>query len=227
MQSHETTWPQLNIPLFPLLKLSDRILLCYFCYRIGPDNDWVPLGRREIQTRFCRPGGRRISRRVKTLYQLGILVRQEPRSTPKAYQYRLSEKFLGMPESKDWRELSDKFFDEQLPWRELFDRPVVGHGFLNSSGVLVLGAILAEESGVSTGQLQIYFRGLLGEQTVRNAVHKLEAIAAIIRNSEHRLVPTADWKVRLDHYENAVGAKRRAQRLRKTIEDERDHFFGD
>ena len=227
MQSSETTWPQLSIPLSPNLRLSDRILLCYFCFRIGPDNDWVSLGRREIQTRFCSSGGRRVSRRVKTLYQTEILERREPRSSPKAYQYRLSAKFLRMPESKDWQDLSEVLFNEQSRWRELFDRPVVGYGFLNSSGVLVLGAILAAETGVSTGQLQMYFRGFLGEQTVRSAVHKLEAMAAIIRNRENRLVPTADWKVRLDNYESAVGAKKRARQLRRTIKYERNHFFGD
>lgn len=225
-QTYELTWPPLRIPLSPRLQLSDRILLCYFCYRIGPDNEWVSLGRREIQTRFCRPGGRRVSKRVKDLYHLGILARHERRASAKAYQYRLSSQFLSTPESKAWRELSDVLFSEQLPWRGLFDRPVVGHGFLNASGVLVLGAILAAESGVSTGQLQMYFRGFVGEQTVRNAVHKLENMAAVTRNTEDRLVPTPDWKVRLDDYEDAVGAKKRARRIRKQIKDERDDFLG-
>lgn len=227
LQSHETTWPPLRIPTFPRLRLSDRILLCYFCYRIGPDNDWVRLGRREIQTRFCRPGGRRVSKRIKVLHQSGILARGERRAITQAYQYRLSSKFLETPESQDWRALSDALFDKRLPWRGLFDRPVVGHGFLNASGVLVLGAILAAGSGVSTGQLQMYFRGLLGEQTVRNSVHRLEGLAAVTRNDDFKLVPTADWKVRLDDFEGAVGAKKRARRLREEIQFERELFFGD
>ena len=227
LQSPETAWPPIRIPLSPGLRLSDRILLCYFCYRIGEENDWVSLGRREIQTRFCRPGGRRVSRRIKALFHRGILIRRERRPFTKAYQYRLSPNFLNTPESKDWRELSEVLFNEQHPWRGLFDRPVVGHGFLNASGVLVLGAILAVGTGVSTGQLQMYLRGLVGEQTVRNAVHKLEAMAAVARNSENRLVPTSDWRVRLDNYENASGAKRRAGRVRIDIQYERALFFGD
>jgi hypothetical protein len=227
LQSNETNWPQLSIPLNPVLTLSDRILLCYFCYRIGPDNDWVRIGRREIQTRFCRPGGRRVSKRVKDLYHHGILTRYERRASAKAYQYRLSPRFLSTPESKEWKKLSDVLFDERFPWRGLFDRPVVGHGFLNASGVLVLGAILSAEYGVSTGQLQMYFRGFVGEQTVRKAVRKLEDMAVVTRNTEHRLVPTADWEVRLDDYEDAVGAKKRAERLHQKIQFERALFNGD
>jgi len=161
------------------------------------------------------------------LHQSGILARGERRAITQAYQYRLSSKFLETPESRDWRALSDALFDEGLPWRGLFDRPVVGHGFLNASGVLVLGAILAAASGVSTGQLQMYFRGLLGEQTVRNSVHRLEGLAAVTRNDDFKLVPTADWKVRLDDFEGAIGAKKRARRLREEIQFEREHFLGD
>lgn len=225
-QSVDTSLPSLTIPLFPRLSLSDRVLLCYFCYRIGPDNRWVRIGRREVQTRFCRPGGRRVSKRIKGLYRAGILTRREPRAAARAYDYRLSTDFSRTPESERWRALSDVLFGEHHPWRTLFDRPVVGHGFLNASGVLVLGAIVAVWSGVSTGELQKYFRGFLGEQTVRNAVHRLEAMASVRRNDEGLLVPTDDWLVRLDDYEEAVGANKRAKRVRDEIQFERDSYLG-
>lgn len=73
----------------------------------------------------------------------------------------------------------------------------------------------------------MYFRGLLGEQTVRNSVHRLEELAAVSRNDDFQLVPTPDWRVRLDDFEGAVGANKRARLLREQIQFERETFLGD
>ena len=225
LQIRDSTWPQLQIPQTPEITLGDRILLCYFCYRTGPGNQWVPLGRREIQTRFCRVGGRRVSRKIKELHRRELLERREPRATPKAYEYRLSKKFLSESSSDDWKHLSNVLFAEEFQWRALFDRPFVGHGFLNFSGVLVLGSILSTRKGVYTAELQNYLRGLLGEQTVRKAVHRLECSGVVMRNSSGELVTTADWLDRLDDYEKAAGSKERARRLGRQIKAERKSFF--
>ena len=226
LQTRDLTWPQLRIPQTPKITLSNRILLCYFCYRTGCENQWVCLGRREIQTRFCRVGGPRVSKKIRELHRQELLERRKPRATPKAYEYRLSKKFLSESSSDDWKHLSNVLFAEEFQWRALFDRPFVGHGFLNFSGVLVLGSILSTPKGIFTAELQNYLRGLLGEQTVRKAVHRLECIEVVMRNPSGELVTTADWLGRLDDYEKAAGSKERARRLGRQIKAERKSFFG-
>ena len=226
LQSREPIWPFLRVPRSPVLRIENRILLCYFCYRIGPSNSWVRVGRREIQLRLCRAGGRRVSKRINSLRYQGILERNERRPTCDTYRYRLSSEFLNTAEYHDWRQLADLLFSNDLPWKALFDRPVVGHGFLNASGVVVLGAILAAGCGVSTGDLQRYLRGLVGEQTVRNAIRKLEEIAVVSRDADFKLVPASDWKVRLDDFESAVGAKFRARQIYHEIRIERELYHG-
>jgi hypothetical protein len=172
-------------------------------------------------------GGRRVSKAIKKLHTAGILERREPRSLTSAYEYRFTEQFRNQPCWNQWIDLSETLFSELLPWQPLFNRPVVGHGFLNASGVLVFGAILAARTGVSTGALQIYLRGLVGEQTVRQAVWKLEAMAAVARNASGLLVATDDWRDRLSEFEQATGANSRARKLKKTVRAERLYFFGE
>lgn len=201
------------------------MLFCYFIHRTGPENTFTPISRREVQKYFNRVGGRRVSTTIKRFWTSGLLDRivRKPRGT--AIDYRVNRDFLKSPQGRLWVELARQLFDESHPWKRMLMRPAFGHGYLNRSGALVAGAILGSPRGVTTAELQTYFRGLMGEQTVRNCVQLLEREALAFRNHEGRIVIPDDFHVRLSEYERSTGATKRSERIRKTVAQEREVFL--
>ena len=193
---------------------------------LGTSGNWIRIGRRTLQLELTRVCGPRVSRSLKELCEEGYFERLEPRYIDHTYAYRPNLTFLSTIEGKQWQHVSSVFFSSGNPWVELLRRPSVGYGYLNQSGIIVLGAVLSASTGVSTGQIQDYLRGLLGEQTVRNAVGTLKRYDIITRDADQLLRPTVNWESNLTELEDQLGARLRSKKLAKTVAAQRRAFFG-
>ena len=203
------------------MNVTDKFLLLLVLKYLDKTYKWVRIGRRKIQLDLNRVRGANVSKKLKSLVDGGYIVRNEHRATTDSFRYRLNHLFAETEVGGQWCALSDVLFHPDNPWEKLRKRPSVGHGYLNPSGVLVLGAIIAAENSVSTGQLQVYLRGLVGEQTVKNCVRMLRSAEIVFRDENQLLRPFKDWKARLKKYEIGIGASQRRTKNFKTLAKER------
>jgi hypothetical protein len=208
------------------MDVNKKFLLCWLLAYLDNADSWKRLGRRKLQLELSRVCGPNVSASLKTFCRNEIINRNERRPLDDSYRYRINHAFAESDNGKLWRALSDVLFSPNNKWRELFERPSVGHGYLNPSGMLVLGSIVAAEIGVSTGELQQYLRELVGERTVRNCVRYLLSEGLIFRDSKELLNPAHDLNAKLTIYELEVGAKQRADRNFEVVANQRDAFFG-
>jgi hypothetical protein len=206
--------------------VNKKFLLCWLLAYLGNANKWKHLGRRKLQLELSRVCGPNVSASLKGFCLNEFITRKERRPYDDSYSYRINHAFAESDDGKQWCALSDVLFSPDNKWQELFERPSVGHGYLNPSGMLVLGSIVAAEVGVSRHQLQQYLRDLVGEQTVRNCVRYLLSEGLIFRDSDGLLNPSHDLDAKLTGYELEVGARRRADTNFQVIANQRDAFFG-
>lgn len=208
------------------MDVNKKFLLCWLLAYLDNADSWKRLGRRKLQLELSRVCGPNVSALLKGFCLNEFITRKERRPYDDAYSYRINYAFAESDAGKQWRALSDVLFSPDNKWRQLFERPSVGHGYLNPSGMLVLGSIVAAEVGVSTGELQQYLRDLVGEQTVRNCVRYLLSEGLIFRDSKRLLNPAHDLNAKLSRYELEIGAKQRANKNFEVIANQRDAFFG-
>lgn len=208
------------------MNVTDKFFLLLVLSYLDKSYKWVHIGRRKIQLELNRVCGAGVSKKLKSLVDGGYIVRNERRATVDSFRYRLNHLFAETEVGGQWCALSDVLFHPDNPWGKLRKRPSIGHGYLNPSGVLVLGAIIAAENSVSTGQLQVYLRGLVGEQTVKTCVRQLHSEEIVFRDENQLLGPFKDWKARLKKYEIGIGASQRHTKNFKTLAKERLIFNG-
>ena len=203
------------------MNVTDKFLLLLVLSYLDKTYKWVRIGRRKIQLDLNRVCGAGVSKKLKSFVDGGFIVRNENRATADSFRYRLNHLFAETDVGGQWCALSDVLLHPDNPWEKLRKRPSVGHGYLNPSGVLVLGAIIAAKNSVSTGQLQVYLRGLVSEQTVKNCVRILRSAEIVFRDENQLLRPFKDWKARLKKYEIGIGANQRRTKNFKTVAKER------
>ena len=218
-------WLSLKTPASSWKTASQKILFSWVLHKIGDNNSWTRISRREIQLELSRVCGPRISEKLKGFYEYGYLERKEPRSIVRAYEYRLNPNFASSETALEWKHFTDVIFSSSQPWKDLFRGSSVGHGFLNVSGLIVLGAIISAEVGVSTGQLQDYLRGLVSESTVRTCVKHQMAHSLVTRNNSNLLIPCREFDSLLRHYEAESGARARSRRISREIRIQRRAFI--
>ena len=208
------------------MDVNKKFLLCWLLAYLDDAVSWKRLGRRKLQMELSRVCGPNVSASLKGFCLDEFITRNERRPYDDSYRYRINHAFAESDIGKQWRALSDALFSPYNKWLELFQRPSVGHGYLNPSGMLVLGSLVAAEIGVSTGKLQQYLKDLVGEQTVRNCVGYLQSEGLIFRDSDGLLNPSQDLDAKLTGYELEVGARQRADRNLEVIANQRGGFFG-
>jgi len=208
------------------MNVTDKFFLLLILSHMNRTYKWVRIGRRKVQLELNRVCGSNVSKKLKSLVDDGYIVRNERRATVDSFRYRLNHLFAETEVGRQWCALSDVLFHPDNPWEKLRKRPSIGHGYLNPSGVLVLGAIIAARNSVSTGQLQVYLRGLVGEQTVKTCVRQLHSEEIVFRDENQSLRPFKDWKARLKKYEIGIGASQRHTKNFKTLAKERLIFNG-
>jgi hypothetical protein len=223
---NQPRWPVLKVPASSWKTASEKILFTWILNRIGESNHWTRIGRREVQLELSRVGGARVSEKLKSFYEYGYLQRKEPRPINQAYEYRINPDFLESEVAREWICFAKVLFSPVNPWKKLLKRSSIGHGFLNASGIIVLGAIISAEVGVSTGQLQEYLRGLVSEATVRTCVKNQTRNSLAFRNHEQLLVASNDLLGLLAEYEADSGAKMRSKRVSKEVASQRRNFMG-
>lgn len=223
---NQPRWPELNVPASSWKTPSEKILFAWVLNRIGENNEWTRIGRREIQLELNRVGGARVSEKLKSFYEYGHLQRNEYRPINQAYEYRINPDFIESEDARDWICFTQVIFSPVNPWGKLFKRSSIGHGYLNASGLIVLGAIISAEVGVSTGQLREYLRGLVSESTVRTSVKAQMRNSLVFRDQQQLLVPSRDFLGLLAEYEVDSGAKLRSKRVSKEVASQRRNFMG-
>jgi hypothetical protein len=222
---NQPRWPVLKVPQSSWKTPNEKILFAWVLNEIGHNNEWTRLSRRELQLELSRVGGARVSEKLKSFYEYGYLQRKEPRPINQAYEYRINPNFMESEVAREWMCFTQVLFSPVHPWRTLLKRSSIGHGYLNASGLIVLGAIISADVGVSTGQLQNYLRGLVSEDTVRQCLTKLKRNSLVFRNHQHLLVPSNDLRGLLAEYETDSGAKKRSKRVRNAVASERKNFM--
>jgi hypothetical protein len=223
---NQPRWPVLKVPPSSWKTANEKILFTCVLNRIGESNQWTHIGRREVQLELSRVGGARVSEKLKSFYEYGYLQRKEPRPISQAYEYRINPDFLKTEGAREWICFARVLFSPVNPWKKLLRRSSIGHGYLNASGIIVLGAITSAEVGVSTGQLQEYLRGLVSEATVRTCVKNQTRNSLVFRNHKQLLVPSKDLLSLLAEYEANSGAKMRSKRVSKEVASQRRNFMG-
>jgi len=222
---NQPRWPELKVPASSLKTPSEKILFAWILNRIGDSNTWTRIGRREVQLELSRVGGARISETLRSFYEHGYIERKEPRPINQAYEYRINPNFIESENAHQWICFTQVLFSPRQPWGKLFKRSSIGHGYLNASGLIVLGAIISAEVGVSTGQLQEYLRRLVSEATVRKCLKHQMMNSLVFRDQNQLLVPSNDLKDLLTEYETDSGAKKRKKRVARDIASQREHFI--
>ena len=223
---NQPKWPVLKVPPSSWKTANEKILFTWVLNKIGESNHWTRIGRREIQLELSRVCGARVSEKLKSFYEYGYLQRKEPRPINQAYEYRINPDFIESEDAREWICFAKVLFSPVNPWKKLLKRSSIGHGYLNASGIIVLGAITSAEVGVSTGQLQEYLRGLVSEATVRTCVKNQTRNSLVFRNNEQLLVPSNDLLGLLAEYEADSGAKMRSKRVFKEVASQRRNFLG-
>ena len=223
---NQPRWPVLKVPSSSWKTANEKILFTWVLNMIGECNQWTRIGRREVQLELSRVCGARVSEKLKSFYEYGYLQRKEPRPINQAYEYRINPDFLESEVAREWICFAKVLFSPVNPWKKLLKRSSIGHGYLNASGIIVLGAITSAEVGVSTGQLQEYLRSLVSEATVRTCVKNQTRNSLVFRNHEQLLVPSNDLLGLLAEYEADSGAKMRSKRVFKEVASQRRNFLG-
>ena len=223
---NQPRWPALKIPASSWKTPNEKILFAWVLNEIGPSNEWTRLSRRELQLELSRVGGARVSEKLKSFYEYGYIQRKEPRPINRAYEYRINPDFIESEVAREWMCFTQVLFSSVHPWRTLLKRSSIGHGYLNASGLIVLGAIVSAEVGVSTGQLQNYLRGLVSEATIRTSVKAQMLNSLVFRNQEKLLVPSDGLWALLAEYEADSGAQMRSKRVSKEVASQRRNFMG-
>jgi hypothetical protein len=222
---NQPRWPALKIPASSWKTPNEKILFALVLNEIGAKNEWMRLSRRELQLELSRVGGARVSEKLKSFYEYGYLQRKEPRPINQAYEYRINPDFIESEVAREWMSFTETLFSPVHPWRLLLKRSSIGHGYLNASGLIVLGAIVSAEVGVSTGQLQNYLRGLVSESTIRTSVKAQMRNSLVFRNQRQLLFTSDELGALLCQYEEGSGAKTRSKQVSRNVTSERKNFM--
>jgi len=106
---------------------------------------------------------------------------------------------------------------------EFLERSAFGHGFLNHSGLIVVGVLRRCPSAVSVPELKRYLKPLLSSTTINSAINKLKSCGLVAVTSEGVCL-VSDWELLLHKYELESGASDRVSARDTKFVTQRDKY---
>ena len=214
-------FPELVVPSGLPKSSSEKIVLLVVRGLLGSGRE-VRLSQRLLTTILSRSGNEAVGRRLNGLVSAGFLVKVRRSSGGTVYgkgKLLASRTRLGDETAR----LAKFLFGESGLCSGLLERSVFGHGFLNHSGLIVVGVLHRCPSGVSVPELKRYLKPLLSSTTINTAIKKLESCGVIAVSSEGVCL-ASDWELSLDKYEVESGANDRVSARDTKFETQRDKF---
>ena len=214
-------FPELVVPSGLPKSSSEKIALLVVRGLLGSGRE-VRLSQRLLTTILSRSGNETVGRRLNGLVSAGFLVKVRRSSGGTVYgkgRLLASRTRLGDETAR----LAKFLFGESGLCSGLLERSVFGHGFLNHSGLIVVGVLRRCPSGVSVPELKRYLKPLLSSTTINTAINKLESCGVIAVSSEG-ISLASDWELLLHKYEVESGANDRVSARDAKWEIQRDRY---
>ena len=214
-------FPELVVPSRLPKSSSEKIVLLMVRGRLGSGSE-VRLSQRFLTTILSRSGNEAVARRLNGLVSAGFLVKVRRSSGGTVYgkgKLLASRTRLGDETAR----LAKFLFGEGGLCSGLLKRSAFGHGFLNQSGLIVVGVLRRCPSAVSVPELKRYLKPLLSSTTINTAIKKLESCGVIAVSSEGVCL-VSDWELLLHKYEVESGANDRVDARDAKFETQRDKF---
>lgn len=111
---------------------------------------------------------------------------------------------------RDIRQLAGTFFGKDGLCQELSGNPVFGHGFLNLSGLPVMGVLTRANGPISSVELRRYLSPVMQPETTARVIKRLYNLGLI--DSKKKIALVDNWAERLER----VGDGRPAERSTRT-----------
>ena len=214
-------FPELVVPSRLPKSSSEKIVLLMVRGRLGSGSE-VRLSQRFLTTILSRSGNEAVARRLNGLVSAGFLVKVRRSSGGTVYgkgKLLASRTRLGDETAR----LAKFLFGEGGLCSGLLKRSAFGHGFLNQSGLIVVGVLRRCPSAVSVPELKRYLKPLLSSTTINTAIKKRESCGVIAVSSEGVCL-VSDWELLLHKYEVESGANDRVDARDAKFETQRDKF---
>ena len=200
---------------------SEKVVLLVVRGLLGSGIE-IRLSQRLLTTVLSRAGNEAVARRLNGLVSAGFLVKVRRSSGGTVYgkgKRLASRTRLGDETAR----LAKFLFGEGGLCSGLLERSAFGHGFLNHSGLIVVGVLRRCPSSVSVPELKRYLKPILSSTTINSAINKLESCGVVAVSSEGVCL-VSDWELLLHKYELESGANDRVSARDAKFETQRDNF---
>ena len=214
-------FPELVVPSGLPKSSSEKIVLLVVRGLLGSGRE-VRLSQRLLTTILSRSGREAVGRRLNGLVSAGFLVKVRRSSGGTVYgkgKLLASRTRLGDETAR----LAKFLFGEGGLCSGLLKHSAFGHGFLNHSGLIVVGVLRRCPSAVSVRELKRYLKPLLSSTTINSAINKLKSCGFIAVTCEGVCL-VSDWELLLHKYELESGANDRVSARDAKFETQRDKF---
>lgn len=214
-------FPELVVPSGLPKSSSEKIALLLVRGLLGSGPE-VLVSQRHLTTILSRSGNEAVGRRLNGLVSAGFLVKVRRSSRGTIYgkgKLLASRTRLGDETAR----LAKFLFGSSGLCSELLKRSAFCHGFLNHSGLIVVGVLRRCPSAVSVPELKRYLKPLLSSTTINTAINKLKSCGVIAVSSEGACL-VSDWDLSLHKYEVESGANDRVDARDAKFENQRDNF---
>ena len=222
-------FPELVVPSRLPKSSSEKIVLLVVRGRLGSGSE-VLVSQRFLTTILSRSGNEAVGRRLNGLVSAGFLtvVRRSSEGTVSRSSggnvYGKGKLLASRTRLGDETARLAKFlFGEGGLCSGLLEHSAFCHGFLNHSGLIVVGVLRRCPSVVSVPELKRYLKPLLSSTTINSAIKKLESCGVIAVSSEGVCL-ASDWELLLHRYEVESGANDRVDARDAKFETQRDKF---
>jgi 5-methylcytosine-specific restriction endonuclease McrA len=221
----------LGLPPLPssdgLPRSADRLLLLFILGEKGRSRS-VELSQRHLTKLFGRKDNSRIAARLSLLVKYGFLVRVGHSKSGKrvegdaGFRYARGARLArGSGLEKRATKLASIVFGPKGFCSGLVDRPGFGFGYLNLSGCVVFGVLLAAGVPLSVRDLRRYLDPLLSVATTSAAIKRLVENGLVVVEGDQ--VALADsWVEKLLEYELLSGASKSADARDARFDRDRD-----
>ena len=229
MTSDNTRQPGSWIPPRPLQGPDSwhlREVLAYVLVELTENStDIVKIPRRMLQRDWGRVDGPRVSRALKELVDDEWLLRQSPIEPGRAYLYSYGPRLLDDKRLLDsWIDFSMFLYGSSGLLGHLRFRSSRCFGFLNTSGLLVLAAVLKQPK-MRTKEIVEYLAPVMSRKTVLVYLKRLQEIG-LVNKIEKQFEAIPEWESVLENYELASRASRRKDTIRHKTYGETIAFQG-
>lgn len=214
-------FPELVVPSRLPKSSSEKIRLLVVRGLLGSGIE-IRLAQRRLTTILSRSGNEAIGRRLNGLVSAGFLVKVRRSSAGFIYgkgKLLTSRTRLGDETAR----LAKFLFGEGGLCSGLLERSAFCHGFLNHSGLIVVGVLRRCPSAVSVPELKRYLKPLLSSTTINTAINKLK-LCGVVAVSSEGISLVSDWELLLHKYEVESGANDRVSARDAKWEIQRDRY---